>query len=42
MLAERETQRLKTAADASASGKVTFDKMTLVQRIENYRCCIGL
>ncbi|RXJ98865.1 iron-sulfur cluster assembly scaffold protein NifU [Arcobacter sp. CECT 8986] len=29
-----EEDRLKTAADASASGELTFDKMTLVQRIK--------
>lgn len=34
MLAEREQEKLKTAADASASGELTFDKMTLVQRIK--------
>ena len=34
MLAEREQEKLKTAADASASGQLTFDKMTLVQRIK--------
>ena len=34
MLAEREHEKLKTAADASASGELTFDKMTLVQRIK--------
>lgn len=34
MLAEREQEKLKTAADASAAGELTFDKMTLVQRIK--------
>jgi NifU-like protein len=34
MLAEREHEKLKTAADASAAGELTFDKMTLVQRIK--------
>ena len=34
MLAEREQEKLKTAADASATGTLTFDKMTLVQRIK--------
>ena len=34
MLAEREQEKLKTAADASESGQLTFDKMTLVQRIK--------
>ena len=34
MLDEREQEKLKTAADASASGQLTFDKMTLVQRIK--------
>lgn len=34
MLAEREHDKLKTAADASAAGELTFDKMTLVQRIK--------
>jgi len=32
--AEMEQARLKTAADASASGHASFDKMTLVQRIK--------
>jgi len=32
--AEMEQSRLKTAADASASGQSSFDKMTLVQRIK--------
>ena len=34
MLAEREQEKLKTAADASATGTLSFDKMTLVQRIK--------
>jgi NifU-like protein len=34
MLAEREHEKLKSAADASESGELTFDKMTLVQRIK--------
>jgi NifU-like protein len=34
MTAEMEQDKLKTAADASASGELTFDKMTLVQRIK--------
>jgi NifU-like protein len=34
MTAEMEQEKLKTAADASASGELTFDKMTLVQRIK--------
>ncbi|MDY3199827.1 MAG: iron-sulfur cluster assembly scaffold protein [Arcobacter sp.] len=32
--AEMEHNKLKTAADASASGQASFDKMTLVQRIK--------
>lgn len=32
--AEMEQDKLKTAADASASGTLSFDKMTLVQRIK--------
>ncbi|QKF76809.1 iron-sulfur cluster assembly scaffold protein [Arcobacter defluvii] len=32
--AEMEHNKLKTAADASAAGELTFDKMTLVQRIK--------
>ncbi len=31
---EMEEERLKEAADASASGEATFDKMTIVQRIK--------
>ncbi len=34
MMAEMEHEKLKTAADASAAGELTFDKMTLVQRIK--------
>jgi NifU-like protein len=34
MLADMEHEKLKTAADASAAGELTFDKMTLVQRIK--------
>jgi NifU-like protein len=34
MTAEMEQEKLKTAADASAAGELTFDKMTLVQRIK--------
>ena len=34
MLADMEHKKLKTAADASAAGELTFDKMTLVQRIK--------
>ena len=34
MLADMEHEKLKTAADASESGQLTFDKMTLVQRIK--------
>ena len=34
MLAEREQEKLKTAADASAAGTLSFEKMTLVQRIK--------
>jgi NifU-like protein len=32
--AEMEQEKLKIAADASASGEATFDKMTIVQRIK--------
>lgn len=32
--AQMEEEKLKTAADASESGELTFDKMTLVQRIK--------
>ncbi|WP_298754019.1 iron-sulfur cluster assembly scaffold protein [uncultured Arcobacter sp.] len=32
--AEMENDRLKSAADASAAGESTFDKMTIVQRIK--------
>ncbi|GGD35228.1 nitrogen fixation protein NifU [Malaciobacter pacificus] len=32
--ASMEEEKLKTAADASASGQASFDKMTLVQRIK--------
>ena len=32
--AEMEEAKMKTAADASESGELTFDKMTLVQRIK--------
>lgn len=32
--AEMENEKLKVAADASASGELTFDKMTIVQRIK--------
>ncbi len=32
--AQMEQERLKAAADASAEGKLTFDKMTIVQRIK--------
>ncbi|MGA1932694.1 iron-sulfur cluster assembly scaffold protein [Arcobacter sp. YIC-464] len=32
--ASMEEEKLKTAADASASGSLSFDKMTLVQRIK--------
>lgn len=34
MMADMEHEKLKTAADASAAGELTFDKMTLVQRIK--------
>ena len=34
VMAEMEHEKLKTAADASAAGQLTFDKMTLVQRIK--------
>ncbi|MFA9374642.1 iron-sulfur cluster assembly scaffold protein [Poseidonibacter sp.] len=32
--AQMEEEKMKTAADASAAGELTFDKMTLVQRIK--------